>query len=183
MSSRQISPDFSGQHNVPSPPIPLPGGGGYDPNIDHLQHKNHNGMIFLLYGNADLNLNDVIEVLVQTDGSAVHFLWNITASDRIEIQFYEGPTFSAAGTAANIVNMKLGDPHPFTTTITTTPTLLTDGTEFFDQVLVTGHKSGGASAPVTEFILQPNTDYLIRITADVNSDAVQYQLYFYEEDV
>jgi hypothetical protein len=138
-------------------------------NIPHEHQKVHEGRYFSggVY-NAALADTTSIEILIQTGAQSFHAKLESSASGDSLVYIFEGTTFSAAGTAVVMTNHNRSSAKVFDGTVTHTPTLSTDGT----QLSITGylaagtkHAGGGGDFGFSnEFILAPNTDYLLRVT-------------------
>jgi hypothetical protein len=150
---------------------------------DRLHQKGHDGGLFSVSGHQDLGSGAAYMFLIQVNGIPVHVIVTTNAKDETDMDIYEGPTYDPAGTSVTAVNHKRASANTLNATITHTPTVSDDGTQILQKVLVAGQKQGGEALPGSEFILAPNTDYLIRFTSRAASNVVAYQLLMYEEDV
>jgi len=104
----------------------------------------------------------------------VHASFNGAVSQNMIAGFYEGVTFSAAGTAIASHNRDRESANTATMVITHTPTLTLDGTQLTDVYIPGGSKStagGGQAASFNEWELSPNTAYLLRISNTIVSPA------------
>lgn len=131
--------------------------------------KIHDGEFFTFSATSDVNAAASLEILISVPAThSVHarFLGNVTGN--VTVLLTEGPTTSAAGVAATAQNRRRsGTPPTANVTITLGPTVTADGTTLYDGVIPAGagpHGGGGSSGSFEEWILKPDTDYLIRIT-------------------
>lgn len=148
--------------------------------IDYAHHKNHMGALFR-YSDS---------VTLASGIAQVYLLTTPNSSKRVHL------TFSIDGTVVTSVEMHEGGDRVGTTlqtaynanrTSAVTPEMLihkgisggtTDGTQLmrYSSGTTTGpSKSGAEAAFETEWILKPNTKYLIRITSGTNGNLVNFQ--------
>lgn len=108
-----------------------------------------------------------IDLLVQIGEFEAHLRHFSSSGGQGELRIFEGTTFSAAGTAVNAVNRNREVLRPATTVITLDPTITLVGTQL-DVLFVPGGAGGNASGNFADFemewLLAPNTDYLVRFT-------------------
>ena len=115
----------------------------------------------------------------------------VTSADKVTIEFYEGATVTAAtGTAATPSNHNRNSTLASKVTLLDAPTVTADGTKFA-QVYIPGATGlggtrTGASAGVSnsEWVLKPNTVYMIRVTnGSSGSNDIQVNFQWYEESM
>ena len=115
----------------------------------------------------------------------------VTSADKVTIEFYEGATVTAAtGTAVTPSNHNRNSTLASKVTLLDAPTVTADGTKFA-QVYIpgatgTGGTRTGASAGVSnsEWVLKPNTVYMIRVTnGSSGSNDIQVNFQWYEESM
>jgi hypothetical protein len=152
---------------------------GFVKGMGRLHAKVHDGSLVSVSGEATLQIAETYEMLIQTGDEPLHIHWAGSALDDTDFQFYEGTTFSAAGTTLTPVNHNRIAPQVFNHTVTHTPTLTADGTELFEHHMSAGFKIGGSMEGVTEMILATQTTYLLRWTSNANSNVVSWQIYMY----
>jgi len=144
-----------------------------------------------LYFTADrtvlgtLGNNATIEILLQVGALEIHLREFANASADATLEIFEGPTFSAAGTALPIINKNRRSSIVSTCTATHTPTTSDDGTEL-DTLYMPGGSGGNASGASASFevewLLAANTNYLIRLTnVDGANQSGHLHLEWYEE--
>ena len=115
----------------------------------------------------------------------------VTSADKVTIEFYEGATVTAeTGTAVTPSNHNRNSTLTSGVTLLDAPTVTADGTKFA-QVYIpgatgTGGTRTGASAGLSnsEWVLKPNTVYMIRVTnGSSGSNDIQINFEWYEESL
>ena len=115
----------------------------------------------------------------------------VTSADKVLIEFYEGATVTAAtGTAVTPSNHNRASALTSGVTLLDAPTVTADGTKFA-QVYIPGATGlggtrTGSSAGVSnsEWVLKPNTTYMIRVTnSSSGSNDIQVNFQWYEENM
>ena len=129
--------------------------------------------------------NGAVELLVQTPaGAPLHVRFAGSTGGNATNAFYEGTTFSAAGTAVTPVNRNRRSPNAARGTFTSGPTITDDGTPIFLGYTgggAGGSASGTASTSFEEYILAASTTYLARITNTAgNNQPVTLIMDFYD---
>ena len=142
----------------------------------------HEGGMFSVSGEAVLGDGGTQIFLVQVGAKELHFAWNVAAENDCDYQIFEDPTFSAAGTAVTPVNHNRTSARTLQATLTHTPTTSDNGTEIWEQHIVANFFSAAAVQAEAEFILAPDTDYLIKFESNAASNTTAWQLYFYEDE-
>ena len=113
----------------------------------------------------------------------------VTSADKVTIEFYEGATVTAAtGTAVTPSNHNRNSTLASKVTLLDAPTVTVNGTKFAQVYMPgatgTGGTRTGASAGVSnsEWVLKPNTVYMIRVTnGSSGSNDIQVNFQWYEE--
>ena len=140
---------------------------GYIVTLNALHNQIHNGNMYDA-DLADLALanNGVLEFIIQTGaGDLVHMQFRGSGGGDVNLQLYEGTTFSAAGTAVTPVNRNRASSNTSVVTVTHTPTLSADGTKLADDLVpggTGGNATGGSADIFGEWILQASTVYMLR---------------------
>ena len=138
--------------------------------IDAVHHRIHEGSLFSTGASAAaLSNSGSLEFLIQTPAapSSIHLRGTVTLGGDGNFSFFEGTTFSAAGTAAGAVDHNRTTANTANGTFTHTPTLTDDGTQlFYSEILggTGGNAVGGNVSSFKEWILAPSTNYLLRLT-------------------
>ena len=141
--------------------------------IDFVHHEVHEGdtyqASFKTPDGAPLADNATLEVLIQAGNQPMHTVYAAAAGGDAEIALFEGTTFSAAGTAMPARNMSRLSTNTALATITHTPTTTLDGAQLQNAFLPGGaggppSTPGGAARQDTEWVLAPDTNYLLRLT-------------------
>lgn len=107
-------------------------------------------------------------VLIQTGDLSVHFISGFTAGGQTEISFQENATVSANGTSMNTYNHLRSSDETALSKVFYGSTI-TSGGDVFAKSLTTGGTSspsrvGGVSEQREEYVLKPNTAYLVNAT-------------------
>lgn len=137
-------------------------------NIVH--QRVHEGRLFSGgYYNASVADTASIYLLVQTGAQDTHAVFYGSSSGDATLEYFEGTTFSAAGTAVSALNHNRQSAKTFTGTITHTPTITANGTQLDGTVFIPGGTkgsgSGGSSTGfLEEMLLANSTNYLVKLT-------------------
>lgn len=151
--------------------------------------KVHQGKMFSAgyYDSAVLNTN-AINLLIQVPAThQVHVYIKILSGGDALFTFYNGTTFSAAGTAITPVNHNFGSTNTANATITHTPTITDVGAQKWEEYIPGGSGSGAGATPgavqniATEQAVLTEGDYLFRLTNNAGStQPLQIMVAFYE---
>lgn len=148
---------------------------GAIPTISGVHNMTHKGVM----SNASrlvvsLSNSTSIEMLVQVGDVPAHLRATVAAGGTSTAFIYEGTTFSGAGTPVSAVNKNRVATTAATVEVTHTPTITLDGTLLSSAVIPGGghgHAVGGQLSDFEEWVLAPNTVYLVRLT-NVSGGAV-----------
>jgi len=136
--------------------------------IDFLHRKVHEGRFFSGgHYVASLANGGTIDILFQNGEHAFHGVPEVITGGDATLQLYEGTTFSAPGTAVTMSNHNRNAATQTLSGATHTPTVTAVGTQMNGTILIPGGKnnSSGASGEFSqEFVLKPNTTYMMRVT-------------------
>lgn len=162
--------------------------------IDTIHHEVHEGEMFhCSHTGASVSNAASVDVLLVT-GAAVetHATWEIFAGGQVTIYLYEAPTVTEGneGTALTAYNMKRDSDNTPDALLYHTPTVGATGS----TALVNGRILPGGTNPTTrvgggirsgaEWILAPDTLYLLRVTnTSGGTIAINLVLEWYEEAV
>lgn len=159
--------------------------------IDTVHHEVHEGEMFhASHTNGSVSNGASLDVLLVTGATVeTHVSWEVFAGGQVTVYLYEGATTSAAGTAVVAYNMKRDSLNTPEATVTHTPTVTATGT----TALINGRILPGGTSPTTrvgggirsgaEWILAPETQYLLRVTnTSGGTIAVNVGLEWYEEE-
>jgi len=138
--------------------------------IDIVHHEVHEGELFHTEYSASVNNGANLDVQVTTTAtSEAHMTAVVSAGGQSLVYLYEAPNTSA-GTALTVYNMRRIDiTHTSPYTAVHTPTVTGVGTTpLINGRLIAGGTSvpsrvGGETRGATEWILAPNTKYLLRV--------------------
>lgn len=134
---------------------------------------------------AEIADNGVIEMLLQVGAKYAHTVFSISCGGDSEVALYEGTTFSNAGTALSENNMKRPSGAIASLAATYTPTITLPGTLLLNDFIPGGtgpRAAGGTARRDSEWILKPNTNYLIRgINRSGNAQPMSIVAQWYEK--
>lgn len=154
--------------------------------IDTVHARIHAGVMFHAdHLNLSVGAGSDLEVLFQVPSAVFpHFRFLINCGSDVELQLFEGATFSAAGTSMTVSNRNRNGSDSASCTPTHTPTITGDGTRREHMFIPGGGGPGSTGAQFAgwrEWILKPSTSYLFRATnRGALPDAVGYELDWYE---
>lgn len=115
-----------------------------------------------------------------------HLRWSFKANDLCTVQFYAGPTVTAAtGSALTPVNYERNGTYTSQLTVLDAPTVTVVGTLLkTDVTLATSAAPGGGSGAggsIEEWVLKNNTQYLLRVTSGNNGMDMHLIFLWYED--
>ena len=130
-------------------------------------HNIHLGRTFTASYLDESVANDAsLEFLVQTGALQAHMGLHANGGGSFELYLFEGTTVSAAGTSLAAVQRNRTSSTTATATVTHTPTITADGTQL-EVEFIAGGTGGIASGSQGDFheewVLAPNTNYLVRV--------------------
>ena len=164
-----------------------PSGGTYI--VDELSHAVHEGRAFTVSQEGTVAAGALVNMLGRTGDKDVHFQgFQVSASDgNISVRLYEAPTITADGTPIVIIARNRANSLVPTHTVFAGPTVTTPGTVLeHSHVYSTGsqgsHLSAGQGALSEDWVLKPNTDYLIQITNNGTVDLDFVAKFVWSED-
>jgi len=137
--------------------------------IEATHHRVHEGAFFSLgVASGTLANNASLEILIQTPADfGIHMRGIASCGGDATIDWFEGTTFSAAGTAITPANRNRQSANVARGTWTHTPTLTADGTSLFSTYILGGtggNATGGSTGIFEEWILDQSQTYLLRLT-------------------
>jgi hypothetical protein len=151
--------------------------------IDAPHGEIHYGRHFVSSGQEVLGLAATKIFLITTPNSEVYT--HITppklrSTGESNVAFYEEPTTSAAGSVVGMFNRNRNSDNVNASVLTVAPTVSNNGTKIFEQHIGSGQNGQGESRGESEFVLKPNTKYLIIITSEAASNDVSWVIDWYE---
>lgn len=149
--------------------------------ISEEHHAVHEGLAYVASGGATLALSAVKDILIATPNDAenlVHLLIQVRGSGESNVLFYEAPTTSV-GTPVTPRNRNRNASDTTAVTVLDTPTVTAVGTLLLEEHFGSGRQTGGETRSEGEFVLKPNTKYLIRITSEANGNDISWHLHWY----
>ena len=174
-------------------PVALFGGDeitGAQVTISTVHHEVHEGETFQTsYKTPDASSladdADISFLLITTDKFA-HLTWEGAAGGDAEIAFYEDTQYSAAGADLPEWNMKRTSTNTASVVASLGPTIMNVGALLRNNLLpggTGGNAPGGTARADTEWILQPNSIYMLRlINRAGNQQPASLTAQWYEEE-
>lgn len=137
------------------------------------------------YSHADIHTlgNNVTYyhlLIVPNTATRIRFSFNIASTGPVKVQFYEAPTTTANGTAADEINRDRNSVNVASMTMFQDPTVTVDGTLLQEFSL---GATGGAKAGATEtrvWVLKQNTKYLVKLISGQASNEISTELFWVE---
>lgn len=141
----------------------------------------HSGEVFMVSGQADLNTDDTLDILfVSSPLVTTHLTFQIRATVETNLVLYEGTTVSDNGSAVSITNHNRQSINVPKTKAYSGPTVTDEGTQLLELHFGSGQQTGGHSMHDNEIILAKDTNYLLRVTSEANSNDIGFQSHWYE---
>lgn len=154
--------------------------------IDTVHARVHEGVLYVANRySASLADDASITLLLRPNGAYVHLRAVGVCGGDAELFLSEGPTVSGNGTEVSTFNKNRVSANVATMEVFHTPTLSADGTELLTQLLAGGSgiflSPGAQSGFEQEWVLDPDTDYVVRLTnVSGSNQPAELQLDFYE---
>ena len=153
-------------------------------------HEVHGGSTYQVsYKSPDANPiadDGTIEILIRCAAKEAHCTFEIAGGGDTEVVLIENPTVTDAGTGLTEHNMKRRSTKTATVTAFHTPTTAGGTTlhNSFEPGGVKNFASGGTARQSSEWMFEPNEDYLIRgINRAGNAQPMSIVVQWYEETV
>lgn len=137
--------------------------------LDFVHHEVHSGTYYTsTYVNTGVGNNATVDIRLVVGASELHYVAEVKAGGLCTIDFYEGSTLSG-GTALATVNHYRGRGDAGADyALYHTPVVTAVGTRILQKIIASGSspqtRIGGELRQTDEFILSPNTTYLLRVT-------------------
>ena len=151
---------------------------------DHVHHEVHEGEMFVssftVPHGSEIGNDKSQDFLIVTAAKEAHIFFEVTTGGDAEVLFYEDATTSNDGTGLAELNMNRRSTETAVETVFHTPTVSTTGTLLIHSFVAGGsgpQSSGGASRSDTEWILDTNSKYLLRVT-NRSGSAIQLSAVF-----
>ncbi len=155
--------------------------------VDFAHHQLHEGELHqytygpaALANGATIDLRIVVGNLEPTTRTP-HFAVELDATAETWLYLYETPTTSANGTQQTVYNRNRNSANAPGTTLWLSPTVSAVGTPLSSWIVGAGNKTGGNGRDSIEWVLKPNTVYLVRMTAKATGDNVCLRAMWYED--
>jgi hypothetical protein len=129
----------------------------------------YGGMFHAEHTVAVVGNNAAVDMLFRTGDVADHTIFEVAVGGQSTVQLWESPTISVTGTAVPSWNMNREITRTANTLIYHTPTITATGAiTLVNRIIPAGATAqtrvGGQSSKGVEWVLAPETDYLLRIT-------------------
>lgn len=153
--------------------------------VDYAHHEIHEGSAFISSYEATL-ASGAVSLLRIGVGSApkhAHMMLEIDAGASTDVAVFETTTYTdASGNRVIGYNRHREKANSSLLTICHTPTGSGEGTKIFGMLLGAsgGAASGGSGSGRKEFILKPDTAYLIKVTSNAVGNRITIILDWYE---
>ena len=149
--------------------------------------KIHEGKHFYLKDYIDVTgSGTTVEfLLVTADSDEIpHLLVSFTTEAEFTFEAYAGTTTSADGTPISVFNNNFNSSNTSVLSAYASPTITADGDRIWGLRMGSGGgRSTGNVREDAEYVLEPDTKYLLRITKNaIGTDWVDYHLYWYDAE-
>lgn len=145
-------------------------------NLDYNHQLAHDGEVNeISLVSTSVTQNNSLDMLLVTGGRAPHLLYSVSAGATTRIFLYELPTATVLGTEIPIYNVNRVKALAFGLKAYSAPTVTVVGTPLNDRLNPGGsggNAVGGNLRRGVEYILRPDTAYLIRAT-NISTGATQ----------
>ena len=155
--------------------------------VDFDHHQNHEGEAYqYYYYNASLNGTVDFRLVVPAYAEEIrapHMSLELICDGTASLYLYEAPTVNAAGTAVTTIRNRnrIGTPNVPGMVIRTGATFTATGTELARYItIVSARASINTDTSKAEWILKPETEYLVRLTTGAASIAM-LRMNWYED--
>lgn len=145
--------------------------------VDEISHAVHFGIAFMVSNIGVILAGATVSMLGRTGSKEVHLDgFDIAGSDgNMSVNMYEAPTISADGIPVDIIARNRAKSEAPTHTVFANPTitgvgLLLEHSEVFSTGSQGSHLTGSSGNISEDWILKPNTEYLIQITNNSTGD-------------
>jgi len=149
--------------------------------IDSVHAKLHQGYYYTYSAQATLNSGEIREILIVTGEYDTHFINNIRGTSEFNVTLYEDSIISSNGILQTTVNRNRPRPKNSTNNIYITPTITNLGFKLLEAHGGNGQKTGGETRTENEFILKPNSKYVLRIVSESANNDISYNIGYYLE--
>lgn len=137
--------------------------------IESVHHEVHEGRYFTsTYVNTSIGNNGTVDIRIVVKTSELHYVAEVKAGGLCTIDFYEGSNLSGGTALATINHYRGRGDANADYTVFHTPVVTAVGTKILQKIIASGSspqtRIGGELRQTDEFILSPNTTYLLRVT-------------------
>lgn len=155
--------------------------------IDNVHHAVHDGDHYqacVFDGDVDTGSPKYVRITTPDTTVEQHIIIDVSANGGFLFEFYENPTINAAGNAVTVLN---NNRRSTNTSTTLTKEDCTTEAPNNDGTLMCGGYSGGEKRKATaeagsrtEWILERNEDYIVKVTPDADNTKVMINMAWYE---
>lgn len=166
-------------YTVGDTPVQIVDGNGNIVNIDEHStlvtisqehYRVHEGTMFTISRNGNIGNSDLRDTLIRTGNKEYHFAFKIESEAEGSYIFYENATTSNNGTAETIYNRNRTSNNTSTMAISYNAVVSANGTNLITEHWGASKSTGGEERSEKEWILRPNTIYLLREINQTTSD-------------
>lgn len=153
-------------------------------NVHHAIHKETHYHACVFDGDVDIASPKYIRITTPDTAVEQHIIIDVSADGGFLFEFYENPTINAVGSSVSVFNSNRRSSNTSLTLVredSTTQAPNNDGTR------LCGGYSGGEKKKATaeagsrtEWILNQNEDYIIKITPDADNTRIMVNMAWYE---
>ncbi len=129
----------------------------------------YGGMFHAEFTNSSVANNGTVNVLMSTGDTGGHAIFEVAVGGQSSVQFWEAPTAATGSTVVPAFNMNRWLTRTAESLIYAAPTITATGElTLVNRIIPAGAtvqtRVGGQSSKGVEWVLAPNTDYLLRVT-------------------
>lgn len=143
-------------------------------------YRIHQGQAYSTHlNNSNLPLDSEINLAMQTGEKSVHIIFDVSGKFDYDFDVFEEPTFTG-GASQPSYNRNRVSSSISTATLLNGVNITDNGLNISRDVVSGGQKIGGNLAFGNEWVLNPSTSYVFKLTSRANSNRVHLNLFWYE---
>jgi hypothetical protein len=131
--------------------------------LPYTHYELHTGDVFSYCAVANMTGNGNATYLLITPNSSIHIQFDVNTEAEASFEFYEGANTSNHGTPQTAINRARTSNITAQSLIYLTPSLTSLGTLLCERHWGSGKGVGGGASITEEWMLKPNTMYVIRV--------------------
>jgi hypothetical protein len=160
---------------------------GYLVTLDAAHSRVHDG-IYYTYDqyDGDVDNGETMVVTIRTGATLTHMVASVTASLVGAARLYESPVFADTGTQDTGTNFKRDETYSSTIMLYDGSVMSSAGTTLSIALIgggVANSRIGGQAREATEWLLKPNTYYVIEFTSLADNNAAVIDVEYYEANL